>query len=161
MSDTERKEQAREYFLKAYEHQMKGQFKEAIGCYKKSVELYPTAEAYTFLGWTYSYLGMLDEAIAQCKKAIEIDPDFGNPYNDIGAYLIQKGQLDEAIPWLKKSMDAKRYEARMFPYYNLGRICEAKGEVLKAMECYQQALKENPSYILAQTAMIRVRSLLN
>jgi tetratricopeptide (TPR) repeat protein len=32
-----------------------------------------------------------DDAIAECKKAVELDPDLGNPYNDIGAYLIEKG----------------------------------------------------------------------
>ena len=30
-------------------------------------------------------------------------PTFGNPYNDIGAYLIAKGELDEAIEWLEKA----------------------------------------------------------
>jgi len=27
----------------------------------------------------------LEEATAECLRAIEIDPDFGNPYNDIGS----------------------------------------------------------------------------
>ena len=40
-------------------------------------------------------MGKLDEAIEECYKAIDRDPDFGNPYNDIGAYLIEKGQLDK------------------------------------------------------------------
>lgn len=161
MSELELKKQAEKFFTKAYEHQMRGEFKEAIGCYKKSIELFPTAEAYTFLGWTYSFMGMLDEAIAECKKAIEIGPDFGNPYNDIGAYLIEKGELDEAIPWLQKAMDAKRYESRMFPHYNLGRIWEMKGKYTKAVECYQQALKENPDYNLAQAAIGRLKAMLN
>ena len=56
---------------------------------KASLELHPTAEAHTFLGWTYHFQGKLDEAIAQCRTAIDIDPEFGNPYNDIGAYLIE------------------------------------------------------------------------
>ncbi|NIO09761.1 MAG: tetratricopeptide repeat protein, partial [Deltaproteobacteria bacterium] len=46
---------------------------------------FPTAEAYTFLGWTYSFMGQLNEAIEECQRAITLDPDFGNPYNDIGA----------------------------------------------------------------------------
>ena len=50
---------------------------------------YPTAEAYTFLGWTYHFQGRIEDAIAECKRAIEVDPEFGNPYNDIGAYLIE------------------------------------------------------------------------
>ena len=55
-----------------------------------------------------------------------MDPDFGNPYNDIGAYLIQMGRLDEAIPWLEKATRAPRYEAPHFPRFNLGRAYVAK-----------------------------------
>ncbi|MEK9172666.1 MAG: tetratricopeptide repeat protein, partial [Nitrospirota bacterium] len=72
-------------FRKAYARQMKGEFDEAVKLYTGSIELYPTAEAYTFRGWTYSFMGRLDEAIEDCHRAITVDPDFGNPYNDIGA----------------------------------------------------------------------------
>ena len=73
------------------------------------------------MGWTYHFQGRLDEAIAECKRAIEIDPEFGNPYNDIGAYLIELDRFDEAIPWLERAVEAARYEPRHFPHYNLGR----------------------------------------
>ena len=58
---------------------------------------------YTFRGWAVSFLGDLDAAIEDCKRAIRIDPDFGNPYNDIGAYLIEQEEWEEAIPWLEKA----------------------------------------------------------
>jgi tetratricopeptide (TPR) repeat protein len=74
---------------RAYRRQMKGELADAILLYKRSIVVYPTAEAYTFLGWSYSMIDLHEEAIAMCKKAIEIDPSFGNPYNDIGAYLIE------------------------------------------------------------------------
>lgn len=37
-------------FQEAYEHQMSGSLELAESLYKRSIELYPTAEAYTFLG---------------------------------------------------------------------------------------------------------------
>jgi TolA-binding protein len=55
-----------DFFQQAYEHQMKGELDEAEDLYKKSIEAYPTAEAHTFLGWTYSFMGRLDDAIAEC-----------------------------------------------------------------------------------------------
>ena len=76
-------EESKEYLHKAYQLQMKGQFEEAILNYKMSLDLYPTAEAHTFLGWTYSFLGDLNRAIEECKSAIAIDPEYGNPYNDV------------------------------------------------------------------------------
>jgi len=148
-------------FRQAYGLQMKGEFDQAASLYRKSIEVFPTAEAYTFLGWTFSFMGKYDEAIAECRKAIQVDPDFGNPYNDIGAYLIEKGRADEAIPWLEKATQAKRYESHCFPHYNLGRIWELKGDWDKAIACYESAVKSNPDYTLALRALFRLRGLLN
>ena len=63
----------------------------------------------------------MDDAIVECKRAIELDPDFGSPYNDIGAYLIALGRNDEPIPWLEQVIVAPRCELRHDPYFNLGR----------------------------------------
>ena len=55
-------------------------------------------------------------------------PDFGDPYNDIGVYLIKRGDLSGAIPWLEQAKRAPRYEPRHFPYLNLGRIYLRQGQ---------------------------------
>ncbi|HTP41104.1 MAG TPA: tetratricopeptide repeat protein [Nitrospiria bacterium] len=149
------------YFQQAYELQMKGQLDEAIQYYKLSIDTCPTSEAYTFLGWTYSFLGRLDDAIDQCYKAIQVDPEFGNPYNDIGAYLIEKGQLDDAVPWLKRAITAKRYASYEFAHMNLGRVYEQQGDWQQAITSYRQALSANPNYALAARALKRVQALLN
>ncbi len=148
-------------FQQAYEAQMKGRLEEAVQLYKHSLETFPTAEAYTFLGWTYSFMGQLNEAIDECQRAITLDPDFGNPYNDIGAYLIELNQLDEAIPWFEKAMEAKRYESPAFPHMNLGRVYERKGQWDDAIESYKQAVTLNPEYTQAKKAMMRLLTLLN
>ena len=157
----EDKREAWSLFQQAYERQMKGELEEAVNLYKRSLATHPTAEAYTFLGWTYSFMGRLDEAIEECHKAIAQDPDFGNPYNDIGAYLIEKGELDEAITWFQKAMSAKRYESPAFPHLNLGRVYERKGNWTEAINSYKQALALNPKYALAKKALGRLISSLN
>jgi Flp pilus assembly protein TadD len=107
MSGEEEQKLAIQYFQQAYSRQMQGELDEAVELYKKSIELLPTAEAYTFLGWTYSFLGRYDEAITECRQAIVIDPEFGNPYNDIGAYLIEQGALEEATPGSKRRRERR------------------------------------------------------
>ncbi len=149
---------AYDLFHEAYERQMEGEFESAIELYQRSIETFPTAEAHTFLGWTYSFQGKLDEAIEECKKAIEIDPDFGNPYNDIGAYLIEKSRHEEAIPWLQKAASAKRYENCHFAHYNLGRAYIALELLNKAREEFERALKLHPEYQLATEALIQVKN---
>jgi tetratricopeptide (TPR) repeat protein len=159
--NAEKQQLAEKYFQHAYGLQMKGQLHEAVNYYRLSIETCPTAEAYTFLGWTYSFMGKLDDAIQECYKAIQVDPEFGNPYNDIGAYLIEKGQLDDAVPWLNRAITAKRYASYEFPHLNLGRVYEQKGDWGQAIDEYRLALKVNPAYALASRALKRIQALLN
>jgi Tfp pilus assembly protein PilF len=161
MDEETRQQRAIQLFQKAYEHQMKKELDEAIELYRKSIAAYPTAEAHTFLGWTYSWMGRIDDAIAECLKAIEVDPTFGNPYNDIGSYLIMKGKDDDAIPWLERALQAPRYESYCYPHMNLGRVYEAKRDWVRAKEEYRRALEENKEYTPAAQALARIRGFLN
>ena len=161
MVNNDRKKMSVRFFNEAYEAQMHGDIVGAIDLYQRSIEAFPTPEALTFLGWALSYLGKFEDAIQFCKKAIELDPEFGNPYNDIGAYLIEMNKLDEAIPFLEQATHAKRYETQCYPYYNLGRVWEKKGMIRKAMELYQKALEEEPDYRTAQESLERLKFALN
>ncbi|MFN2386285.1 MAG: tetratricopeptide repeat protein [Thermoanaerobaculia bacterium] len=126
-----------------------GEIEAAIALYTDSLREHPTAEAYTFRGWAYSFLGRIDEALEECRKAIATDPTFGNPYNDIGCYLMQRGELDEAVSWFEQAKRAGRYEPRHFPYLNLGRLRAARGEFAEAVAEFYGALEEHPGDPLA------------
>jgi Tfp pilus assembly protein PilF len=158
---SDRVEQAWGLLQQAYKAQMEGDYARAIELYKNSLELHETAEAHTFLGWTYHFQGRVDDAIAECKRAIEVDPDFGNPYNDIGAYLIALGRNDEAIPWLERATEAPRYDPRHYPFFNLGRVYYAKGMINRAREYFQEALRIEPRYTLARQAVENIRRMVN
>ncbi len=158
MATRKEQERALELVNVAMRHQMAGELAEAIQLYRDSIAVCPTADAHTYLGWTYSFQGKIDEAIAECEIAITIDPEFGNPYNDIGVYLIEQKKLDEAIPWLEKATEAKRYEPRHFPYLNLGRIFAAKGMINRALEEFRGALKFNPDDLMALQAIEELES---
>lgn len=139
MSGERRIEKAKFLLKEAYEAQMEKNFDTAIKLYRQSIQLHPTAEAHTFLGWAYSYLDRLDDAILECHRAIAIDPEFGNPYNDIGSYLMRQGKADEAISWLEKAKQASRYEPKHYPYLNLGRIYLSSGRFQEAQREFDQA----------------------
>ena len=159
--DEERRKRAIRLFEEACQLQKKGELEQAADLYKKSIASYPTAEAYTFLGWTYSFMGRVDDAIEECHKAIEVDPTFGNPYNDIGAYLLQKGEVDEAIPWFERALQASRYESYCYPHMNLARAYEARRDWLRAKDEYRKALAENKEYTPAAQGLARIRGHLN
>ena len=151
-------ERAMELVQEAMQHQMAGDLEEAIRLYKLSIATHPTADAHTYLGWTYSFQGRIKEAIVECETAIKVDPEFGNPYNDIGVYLMQQQKFEEAIPWLEKAKKANRYEPRHFPYLNLGHIYAAKGMINKALQEFRGALQFNPADTLALRAIEELES---
>jgi Tfp pilus assembly protein PilF len=161
MSDDERRQHAIEVWQRAYAHQVKGELDDAIRLYQESLSVHPTAEAHTFLGWTYSFQGRLDEAIAECHKAIAVDPDFGNPYNDIGVYLMQQGDFEAAIPWLEKAKRAARYEPRQFPYMNLGRIHLRRGRWAEALREFEGAVRAAPRDADARKLLHQFRARFN
>lgn len=70
-------------------------------------------------------------------------------------------RLDEAIPWLERATTAVRYESYHFPWFNLGRVYEAKEQLNRAIECYVQALVHDPGYAPAHKAMVAARTKIN
>lgn len=154
-------ETANRYLQEGYEKQMAGKVDEAITLYLQSIASQPTSEAHTFLGWAYSVKGRYGDAIRECERAIRIDPQYGNPYNDIGAYLIETGRWQEALPWLERATTAERYDGRFYAWYNLGRVWEHQGDWSKALEAYRHALQQNTEYTLAAEAISRMESMLN
>lgn len=155
------KKDAQELLKQAYEAHMSGDLNKAIELYKQSIDTYPTAEAYTYMGWAYSMMGELDKAIELCLKAIEIDSDFGNPYNDIGSYLIALGRLEEAIPWLKRAITARRYEPRHYPHINLARVYLMQGKFKDALLEVENALRIAPDYRPAHILRHQILGMLN
>lgn len=129
-------------------------FSDAKELFEQSVTHYPTAEGYTFLAWMISKDGLFEHAIECCKKAIEIDPDYGNPYNDIGSYYVELGEVEESINWFKKAIDAKRYGSKHFPYLNLARVYLKLNNLPEATHYFCKALALKPSSEEAKKLLI-------
>ena len=138
--------EAIDLFHRAYQAQQQNDYAQAIELYRRSIETYPTAEAHTFLGWVYSFQDRHDEAIAECLEAIRVDETFGNPYNDIGSYLLAKGDSYGCVRWFKRALLAPRYESYAFPHFNLARVFEMRHRYLEAAKHYGLALEQNPDW---------------
>ncbi len=143
---TTRQVAARRAFHAAYILQSLGELEDAEDLYLRSLALFPSSEGHTFLGWTYSFMGEPERAIEECKRAIDTDPTFGNPYNDIGAYLLELGKAEEAIPWLKQALESPRYCCYFYAHTNLARAYILGGRTVLARRHLEEALKLNPGY---------------
>lgn len=116
----------------------------AIEKIEKAISYHPTAQAYTFLGWVLSNKEDLDAAISACKQAIEIDLDFGNPYNDIGSYLLVQKKVNESIDWFKRAKAAAKYTNREYPFINLGKAYLMLGQYSLSLAEFKYAQKIAP-----------------
>ncbi len=161
MNQEEARDRAIESYYEGYRHQVNGRLAEATARYEQSIALYPTAEAHAHLAWIIGTQGRFDEAIEECKRAIALDADYGNPYNDIGFFLIEMGRHRDAIPWLQKAASAKRYDHPSYPHFNLGRAWEKVGGWWQALEAYRRALEISPDFDAARLAHRRLAARLN
>lgn len=161
MTRRKRLQHAEKYFAMALDFMDLDFLKDATHYFRKSIKMYPTAEAYTYLGWSLSLQGDYGQAIEFCKVAISLDPDYGNPYNDIGAYMIEQGNVDEAISYLRRATHSRRYDPRYFAHYNLGRAWERKYEYVRAVTEYKRALDLNPDYQPAKDAYYKIVRMMN
>lgn len=119
----------------------KAKYKDAKKKFQGSVEIMPCAENLTLLAWMLSMDGEIEHALHLCFQAIELDPHYGNAYNDIGSYLVELDRVEEAIPYFEKAKSATNYETPAFPYINLARLYLRDESFEKACIEYKGLLK--------------------
>jgi TolB-like protein/Tfp pilus assembly protein PilF len=88
-----------------------------------------------------SAVGRFDEAIAEMRRALELDPLSVIINADVGTVLCTAGKFDEAIEQLRKTleMDPDFYYA----HWNLGQALELKGRTDEAIAEYKKASELN------------------
>ncbi|MDQ1728890.1 MAG: hypothetical protein QOD33_1015 [Pyrinomonadaceae bacterium] len=83
------------------------------------------------------------EAIAALKRAIAIYPDYLAAHNDLGAQLLDRGQLDEAANELRAAI---KIDAGAFnPQLNLGIVLIQQHKSSEALTALDKALSIEPS----------------
>jgi len=152
---------AKECYDKGIEYGSQGRFEEAEEEFKKAPKIdqfYVPAEAglkiiedvlekrvknefaiHLFKGAAYDSKGMFDEAIAECKKAIAINPNYAEAHTNLGLAYGDKGMFDEAIAECKKAIAinpnyAKAHNNLAVVYYEQGQYDLAIKHCDKAIE---------------------------
>jgi len=110
----------------------------------RALNFQETAEAYNLMGWSYSLEGQMEKAKKFCLKAIQTDPAYGAPYNDLGSYLLAEGEVNESLKWFELAKNSRNYQNREYPYINAGRAFMNKREFKKALQEFSMALTIAP-----------------
>jgi len=108
--------------------------------FKRAIELkpnYPSAHHF-YSVYLANVLGRFDEAIAEAKRGLELDPLSININNIVALHLFNAGRYDEAIEQRRKMLEMDPQSADA--HYQLGEAYAAKGLYQKAFDEHMQAL---------------------
>ena len=150
---------ALEFLERASQLHSQGDLAMAVELYRQSIALHPTVEAHVNLASIHRLQRRLEEAMDECRKAIQIDPSQGTPYNDIGACLVDLGRAPEAVEWLERATTSQRYDSYHLPWYHLGRAYASIELYRKARECFLHSLDIEPDFEPAESELARLRRL--
>lgn len=91
-------EQAEALKAEGNKHLTDNRYEEAAKCYSQAIVLWPSNAVYhSNRAAAFTHLQKFDAAIADCKKAIEIKPDFSKAYSRLGTAHFQAGRYKAAI----------------------------------------------------------------
>jgi len=100
-------------------------------------------DAHNILGVSLAGLGRTDDAVAELKRAIKINPQAPSYHANLGEILRQAGKLDEAADALQSAIKLDPNNAQALN--NLGIIEYEKRRFKQAVDYYRRALALNPN----------------
>ena len=106
------------------------------------------AGTYDNRGVILDMLGRTEEAAADFNAAIALDPSLGDPYVNLGAMLIKKGQHEEALTHINKGIDLGMAFAHI-GYYDRAVAEQMLGRFKEAYYDYKKALELEPNFKMA------------
>jgi Tfp pilus assembly protein PilF len=93
----------------------------------------------------------LAEAVASCRKAIELKPDYADAHCNLGNALHYQLKLTEAVACFRKAIKLKPDDAEV--HYNLGNALRDQGELTEAVASYRKAIELEPAYAEAHNKL--------
>jgi tetratricopeptide (TPR) repeat protein len=91
----------------------------------------------------------LNEAVAEWRAAIRINPDDTEARNNLGNALRDEGKLDEAVAEYREAIRLKPDHPGV--RYNLGNVLRNQGKLDEAVAEYREAIRLKPDHATAHT----------
>jgi tetratricopeptide (TPR) repeat protein len=100
------------------------------------------------LGVAYKEMGLIAEAIGEFEQAGRDPHRECMCFAMIGLIYLEQNQLDRASECYKRALTAemKTVEQEMNLYYDLGTVCEMKGEKKDSLYYFQKIARRDPGY---------------
>lgn len=124
-----------------------GQPEEAIDTYEVIVENENDKEILVKIARIHAEEEEIDAAQDAYQRAIDIDPDYGVAYNELGVLLFDTDLYDEAIPFLEQAVKAFPDDDGL--QKKLAKCYLQTNKLDAAIEQYKSVVAENPDNIKA------------
>ncbi|MCB1308027.1 MAG: tetratricopeptide repeat protein [Leptospiraceae bacterium] len=125
----------------------------------KSIEIDPVVPGYATLGWMYgSILDRNEEAFRCFRKAIRLNPENGDLFNDCGALLLKMGFIPESIKWFHRSIRSPQCSKRHFAFYNLALVYRSGNRPERSCRYLHLALRQRPDFDQARRLLREIRN---
>ncbi len=131
----------------------------AIRLAKKAIAIEDSPEPHRTLAGVYVLLRKWDEAIAEGKKAIELDPNSANAHGSLGHVLVFADIPQEAIRILERAIRLNPYPPSRY-FHNLALAYKNLGKYEEAISAAKKALRIQPNDFAAHIALVSSYSLL-
>jgi Flp pilus assembly protein TadD len=97
------------------------------------------------LGNAFAQKGLMDSAIAEYKKAVQLRPDYARAHYSLGAALLKKGEIDQAIAQCREALSIEPENAGASA--TLGNALLRKGKAGEAVTYYERSLQIAPGSV--------------
>jgi len=134
--------EARKYHDLGLQLSRENRIDDAIAAYTKSIEINPSAGAYTGRSAEYIRKGAYDMAISDANQAIFLNYKYPLPYFNRGNAYFKKNDFDSALKNYSRAIALDPSQAEF--YFNQGLAHARMGRDDKALESYERAVKINP-----------------
>ncbi len=131
-------------------------FKDASGSFARAIQLRPKdRDLYLLKAKADTWRGATDEAVAACRKALELDPDSAEAYRMMGDALTgDEKRRDEAVAAYRAALklDPRQLAASAALGQTLERAKDEKG----AEEVFRQAMANDPRHMAGRFELGRM-----
>jgi len=120
-------------------------YEEAIPVYHEYLENEPdNYEAMTYLAECYEKTSEVTLARKYYQEAIELAPDYADPWFGLGIISLNTGNTDDSLIYFHKAVRLDDENPEI--WYLLGKAHYSKGEKKAALRCFREALKLDAYY---------------
>ncbi len=142
------KDEIRKWLLKGLDHESKGEYENAVNCYKNALSgVENDKEAWNNIGLVYYQMGQFKNADDALNKALELDSEYSLAWETKGYLYAHLNRFDDAVEYLSKALEVGGNKASI--WVTLGIISSTQLKFEDAIMAYEKALEVDPENLNA------------